>query len=507
MTAKTPRTKRSKAAAAVDKALNKDKLAAFVEGRIKKGFVLGKPGTGKTYLLCNEIIPALRADNPGCKIIVLAFTNKACKVIRDYFASFDIRGVDVTTIHRYLGLVPTVNDFAMRDGEVQSNSRFGSAKECDVLVIDEVGMVDDELEGLLEEAWFDDKFEKALYLGDYAQLKPINGEPAIIPQPGDWVTELDEIRRSSCPDLQDLICRLSDRIHGLTSGPRITLKVSDNIVSGYPADAARVVAFRNRQVQMHNAQLQKRSLPVAGDRIYCDTVKDELTVLEVIDPQHMHLHPITPVRPYTTKKDGMSLQVFTLDDETDIWNNRATMHTMMRDELEGDMLVLKVQADPTEQTPEPVPFNIVTVFGTGSFRETQRNMTEAGLRANKAVMRTFGLKAKDGSNDPGGKVVAPDGMRYKDLRAFCDAMKFAGGLEWEEKDVLRERGQAWIGFFTFKNHMYHADFVHARTVHAMQGSSEDTVFVDYSDISRADDDTYHRLLYVAVSRARNKVIF
>lgn len=493
--------------ATVDRKLDKNKLAQFVRGEIARGFLLGKPGTGKTYTLVNEIIPALRKENPQVKITVLAFTNKAANVVREYFRAFGVHGVKVTTIHKFLGLVPVVNDFALKDSEMQSNQKFSSTADCDVLVIDEIGMVDDELDELLEEAFYDDKYSQLLCLGDYQQLKPINGEPAITPKAGDWITKLDEIRRSACPDIQDLICRLSDRIEGLTSGPRITLRTSENILSGQPSDAARTVAFRNRQVQMHNAQLQGRGLPVAGDRIYCDTMKDELTVLSVHPASEMFLHPITPVRPFTTKKDDVSYTVEVLDDTNDVWNNRATMYNDMREFLEGAMLVLSVQRDPTEENPEPQPFNICVIFGTGSFRESQRSMTEEGMAANKAVMRCFGLKAKNGSDDPNGKIKGPDGIGYKDLRAFCEAMKFKGNLEWTEKDVLRERGQAWVRFFNFKNLVMHADFVHARTVHAMQGSSEDTVFVDYGDISRADDDTYHRLLYVAVSRARNKVIF
>jgi len=49
---------------------------------------------------------------------------------------------------------------------------------------------------------------------------------------------------------------------------------------------------------------------------------------------------------------------------------------------------------------------------------------------------------------------------------------------------------------------------HACTVHKSQGSSYDTIFIDAADLSTCrQPDMVARLLYVAVSRARKRVVF
>ena len=52
-------------------------------------------------------------------------------------------------------------------------------------------------------------------------------------------------------------------------------------------------------------------------------------------------------------------------------------------------------------------------------------------------------------------------------------------------------------------------FAHAMTIHKSQGSTYDTVYLDTEDlgmVANMDYIMYLRLLYVAVSRASNKVI-
>ena len=59
-----------------------------------------------------------------------------------------------------------------------------------------------------------------------------------------------------------------------------------------------------------------------------------------------------------------------------------------------------------------------------------------------------------------------------------------------------------------ENHYVDLRLMYASTVNKSQGSTYDTVYIDLNDIGKCRDrDQVKRMLYVAVSRARNKVVF
>lgn len=66
----------------------------------------------------------------------------------------------------------------------------------------------------------------------------------------------------------------------------------------------------------------------------------------------------------------------------------------------------------------------------------------------------------------------------------------------------------WERYFFLKERIPDLRALHACTVHKSQGSSYDTIFIDASDLSSCrQPDMVARLLYVAVSRARSRVVF
>lgn len=66
----------------------------------------------------------------------------------------------------------------------------------------------------------------------------------------------------------------------------------------------------------------------------------------------------------------------------------------------------------------------------------------------------------------------------------------------------------WEKHYYLKENFPELRAMHACTVHKSQGSSYDTIFIDAGDLSNCRvPDTVARLLYVAVSRARHRVVF
>ena len=80
----------------------------------------------------------------------------------------------------------------------------------------------------------------------------------------------------------------------------------------------------------------------------------------------------------------------------------------------------------------------------------------------------------------------------------------------EFKECLRKCAakKDWESYFFLKNRVLDLRLPYASTIHKAQGSTFDEVLIDLgSFVSCRDPETAARLLYVAVSRARNKVLF
>ena len=66
----------------------------------------------------------------------------------------------------------------------------------------------------------------------------------------------------------------------------------------------------------------------------------------------------------------------------------------------------------------------------------------------------------------------------------------------------------WPSYFWFKENVFDLRLPYACTVHKSQGNTYDEVLVDCGSFKICDSPaTAARLLYVAVSRAKNKVLF
>lgn len=77
----------------------------------------------------------------------------------------------------------------------------------------------------------------------------------------------------------------------------------------------------------------------------------------------------------------------------------------------------------------------------------------------------------------------------------------------ELKDKPNKRKQLWTTYFDIKNTWLDLRSQYASTVHKAQGSTYDEVFIDLYDIGRCNiPSDVARLLYVAISRAKNRVV-
>jgi hypothetical protein len=95
---------------------------------------------------------------------------------------------------------------------------------------------------------------------------------------------------------------------------------------------------------------------------------------------------------------------------------------------------------------------------------------------------------------------------YKGSPGYQSPAKWAKANPHEE--LARKRAKAWRDFLTINECVVCLDYPYATTVHKSQGSTYEEVFIDSKDLSQVaqkDGVMYLKLMYVAVSRASNKV--
>lgn len=152
-------------------------LIEFVRDPDKEFAVLvGYAGTGKTYTL-SKFIQATK-----CKVAMTAPTNKAVKVLMENRGDMDSR-VQYTTIHKLLAL--TLKTIYPKKGQnfkpyQKLVSAFGaqiSINNYNIIIIDEVSMLDDELFMMIKK--HKNKDLKIIFMGDPAQIPPVNRDDAI----------------------------------------------------------------------------------------------------------------------------------------------------------------------------------------------------------------------------------------------------------------------------------------------------------------------------------------
>lgn len=106
------------------------------------------------------------------------------------------------------------------------------------------------------------------------------------------------------------------------------------------------------------------------------------------------------------------------------------------------------------------------------------------------------LEVRDSTLDLGYAGIVSDVPVPTDPDYFNQLVKWLG----KEKN--------WEPYFRMKETIPDLRATHACTVHKSQGSSYDTIFIDANDLSSCrQPDMVARLLYVAVSRARKRVVF
>ena len=226
----------------------------------------GSAGCGKTFT-----ITSMLKERHNLRVVFLAPTHKARKVIADMLVKNELYGIEAFTLHSYLGLAPKTDIKTGKNVFLPTQKTFDTDFTVNDLVIaDEASMYrKDEYQLCLT------YLPKVLWVGDSYQLPPVSEENERISQPFIWgrknrgyYFELGEIVRYSgeilflCNEIRDNVpsglCpyyrKYNNQVKTLPiktwKGKALDLFKSEEFKVN--ADFCKVISYRNEVVINHN---------------------------------------------------------------------------------------------------------------------------------------------------------------------------------------------------------------------------------------------------------------
>jgi exodeoxyribonuclease-5 len=260
-----------------------DALEAFVTSSEKLYLLTGFAGTGKTTLL-QALIKRLRAKGDRRPIVFTAFSNKATKVLETMANRWQLE-IHCMTCCKLLGLKPEID---LTTGKQVFKPDRNSENYFDryrLVVVDEASMINEEMWRLLTNAVSNLLQEsQILFVGDVAQLPPVNEPESLVFQQIQQRSDLQEVVRyggaiallaesirnnlesTTLPHFATEVN--TDRTEGVFTAPprewnRLLVKAFQSDAYQNDPDYVRAVAYTNARVDSLNQMIRRA---IYGDR-------------------------------------------------------------------------------------------------------------------------------------------------------------------------------------------------------------------------------------------------
>lgn len=414
-------------------------------------FVMGFAGSGKSTEL---------ADRAKKTTLILTPTHKAKNVLED-------KGlINVFTIHSALKLVPTIDENFR--GQMRTRlMKIGDVnlKEIKEIFIDEFSMIPHHILDMLL-TLLPEKTPVTVF-GDPYQLPPINGEPI---EP-DFFTEdilvLNKQYRSKAPRVVEAFMRFKAYIAyegnmDLTLTPKdgTDLTKNSNWLELFNPEEDRILAYTNARCLHLNTLVANHldlpeefslgeSLLANGISVMFDEEGDET------------------IYPLCISKGSLS----------EDWRSKASKAT---EDIYKYGTDLSLYSRGTISI-EDATFNI---YYDNNYYENNKKLKYEVERLQALVILTHNISIDT------------------KVAYWCSQNRDA--------QYVKERGRAWSAYLAHQNLVFNLVRPFATTVHKAQGSEFETVFIDQENMKKSIKAGYYgqyaRLMYVALSRAVNKVI-
>lgn len=246
-----------------------DEFFQFLLSDEKEFIISGGAGVGKSYLLSHLHKDVMERYAQTCTLVGVpqkykravftATTNKAAEVLEKSIKEH------VSTVHSYLGL-RVQDDYSTGKTVLTKTSAYGPKKNV-ILFIDECSTINAELLSHIRECMHDSKI---VYVGDHAQMAPVNEKLSqLYHSPVPFVYLKEVIRNAGTPALVHLCAQLRETVetgvfYALEGVPGVVdflsaQQMQTELIQHFsnPTGDARILCYTNERVQLYNSFLRQ----------------------------------------------------------------------------------------------------------------------------------------------------------------------------------------------------------------------------------------------------------
>lgn len=381
-------------------------------------------------------------------LVVTTPTHKALSVITDSLHKYDINNIKTKTLHSFLQLKVDIDE---KTGSkvFQIDEKNKEENETGVLIIDESSMVGNDLFHFIKEYIRRDKIKAVLFVGDPYQLPPVNSEKNSI------------FKLKNLYSLEEIIRQKKDSYI-----INIATKIRDCIIH------------------------KDFSLGIE------DFFKDDFKGLKVF-----------------TNEDEFLSHFFTNDSE--YWYSKNQIiadYTNKSVDRYNFIAREKYWSDRDVANPKQIEPNDVVVFQEPVLNGEKVVYQNGAIAKVKRVSQGY-----DNELDLSYWLCEDENEREFKIINKIDEGKYKLLLDSKVKKARNatngyEKKLKWIEYYKLKEQYASIKFNYSSTIHKLQGSTYETVFIDirkmqslYKYSKNTDKEFLYRLLYVAVTRASKDI--
>ena len=381
-------------------------------------------------------------------LVVTTPTHKALSVITDSLHKYDINNIKTKTLHSFLQLKVDIDD---KTGSkvFQIDEKNKEENETGVLIIDESSMVGNDLFHFIKEYIKRDKIKAVLFVGDPYQLPPVNSEKNGI------------FKLKNLYSLEEIIRQKKDSYI-----INIATKIRDCIIH------------------------KDFSLGIE------DFFKDDFKGLKVF-----------------TNEDEFLSHFFTNDSEYWYSKNQIIADYTNKSVDRYNFIVRgKYWYDRDVANPKQIEPNDIVVFQEPVLNREKVVYQNGAIAKVKRVSQGY-----DNELDLSYWLCEDENEREFKIINKIDEGKYKLLLDSKVKKAKNatngyQKKLKWIEYYKLKEQYASIKFNYSSTIHKLQGSTYETVFIDirkmqslYKDSENTDREFLYRLLYVAVTRASKDI--
>ncbi len=379
-------------------------------------------------------------------ITITAPTHKALKVIAFHMYSNGITNISTKTIHSFLN-IKLFTDYDKGIQKFVPDKEKKDTDKTDILIVDESSMVSDDLYGFIVDAIEQERVKAVLFVGDYYQLLPVDsGKNSVFDVRHQY--RLKEIVRQA---------RDSYIIKIATEARKIIKTENYKDLQTFFKD--------NMDVELSFFHSQEAFLEDFYKNVNWD--ESEQVVASFRNADVDSYNRIIRTR-YWSEKGVTELPVL----------------------LPGDKIVFQ---------------SAYSIGGVLKYNNNDEIILSYAEKKHSDVLRIDYWECKDKEESELQEIIKI--VDPQSVSVFNDKLSAIAKMARKEKDY-KKRKEMWKTFFELKEFFADVKYTFASTIHKLQGSTYETVYIDLFSLANnkyINFDQLYRLVYVAMTRASKDI--